>query len=118
MLVRIPLISGLMASLALFAQAPAQASDRDAAIAGVVLGAIVGGVIVSQSRPTQVYAPPPAHYPPPAYYPPHQVYYERQPVYYQQVPVYYVQEQPRQRHWQKQRRHHGHGHGYDRSYRW
>ena len=73
MLSRIPLITGLVTSLALLAQAPAQASNRDAAIAGAVVGAVIGGVIVSQSRPAQVYTPPPpAYYPPPpvAYYPP------------------------------------------------
>ncbi|MBU2155833.1 MAG: hypothetical protein KJ989_17415 [Gammaproteobacteria bacterium] len=116
MLSRIPLITGLLASLALLVQTPAQASNRDAAIAGAVVGAVIGGVIVSQSRPAPVYAPPPREYypPPPAYYPPQRVYYERQPVYYQPAPVYYVQERPRHKRW------HGHKHrGHDdRGYRW
>ncbi|MDX1299705.1 MAG: hypothetical protein R3260_15920 [Pseudomonas sp.] len=125
MLSRIPLITGLLASLALLGQAPAQASNRDAAIAGAVAGAVIGGVIVSQSRPAQVYSPPP-----PAHYPPQQVYYERRPVYYQPAPVYYppaqvyyqpapvyyVQERPRHKRWHKQHRDHDHGHlrGYRR----
>jgi hypothetical protein len=116
MLSRIPLITGLVASLALFAQAPAQASNRDAAIAGAVVGAVIGGVLVSQSRPARVYAPPLREYypPPPAYYPPQRVYYERQPVYYQPAPVYYIQERPRHKRWHghKHRRHDSYGHGY------
>lgn len=116
MLSRIPLITGLLASLVLFAHAPAQASNRDAAIAGAVVGAVIGGVIVSQSRPAPAYSQHPREYypPPQAYYPPQRVYYERQPVYYQPAPVYYVQERPRHNRWHghKHRRHDGHGHGY------
>ncbi|MDO9618647.1 MAG: hypothetical protein Q7J43_13320 [Pseudomonas sp.] len=119
MLSRIPLITGLVASLALFDQA--QASNRDAAIAGAVVGAVIGGVIISQSRPVQVYTPPPpAYYPPPpvAYYPPQPVHYPPQAIYYQPAPVYYVQERPRHKRWygQEHRRHDGRGHRH--GYRW
>lgn len=118
MLSRIPLITGLLACLALVGQAPAQASNRDAAIAGVIAGAVIGGVIVSQSRPVQAYSPPPPAYypPPPAYYPPQQVYYERRPVYYHPAPVYYVQQRPHHKYWHQPRRGHRneHLHGYRR----
>lgn len=113
MLLRSRIITVLLASLALIAQVPAQASDRKAAIAGALAGAVIGGVIFSQGRNDRAYSPPQhEHYSPPqAYYPPQRVYYERQPVYYQQAPVYYQQapvyyvlERPRHKRW------HGHKH--------
>lgn len=86
---RIPLITGLLVSLALAGQNNAQASGRsDAAIAGVVAGAVIGGVIAS-SRPAPVYQPAPA--------PPVVVYYPQQPVYYAPPPpaqVYYYPAPP------------------------
>lgn len=92
------LLTVVVAGLALVGQQTVQASDRNAAIAGLAVGAVVGGAIASQhSRSVQVYAPPPAYYPPPqvvyypppaAYYPP-PVYYQPQPIYYQPRPVYY-----------------------------
>ena len=115
MLSRIPLITGLVTSLALLAQAPAQASNRDAAIAGAVVGAVIGGVIVSQAAPRR---PIPRRHRPITHHRqwpitrPRRVYYERRPVYYQPAPVYYVQELPRYKrgHGYKHRRYDGHGH--------
>lgn len=116
MLSRLPLVTGLVASLALLGQTSANAADSGDVAAGVALGAIVGGVIVSQSRPVEVYSPPPvAYYPPPppvAYYPPQPVYYEPRPVYYRPYPIvvapgyrYY------DRYHHRHHRHHGHGRG-------
>lgn len=122
MLSRIPLITSLVASVALLSQVPAQASNRDAALAGAVVGAVIGGVIVSQSRPVQVYSPPPpayyppqpvAYYPPQpvAYYPAQPVYYPPQPVYYQAAPVYYVNQPPRPQRWHGRDQHRDGGYG-------
>jgi hypothetical protein len=63
MRLRIPLIVGLVASLAMIVQAPANAGKRDAAIAGAVMSAMVGGVIASQTRQVHHYAPPPVYHP-------------------------------------------------------
>ncbi|MWV15675.1 hypothetical protein F3I16_06380 [Pseudomonas sp. L-22-4S-12] len=104
---RLPLITGLIVSLALLGQAPAHAADSGDVAAGVVLGAVVGGVIASHTRPVRVYEPEPVYYSPPpvAYYPPQPVYYEPRPVYYTSGPVYYVP------------RHHRHGHGHRHHHR-
>ncbi|VXC49532.1 conserved exported hypothetical protein [Pseudomonas sp. 8AS] len=103
---RLPLITGLIVSLALLGQAPAHAADSGDVAAGVVLGAVVGGVIASHTRPVRVYEAEPVYYSPPvAYYPPQPVYYEPRPVYYTSGPVYYVP------------RHHRHGHGHRHHHR-
>lgn len=103
---RLPLITGLIVSLALLGQAPAHAADSGDVAAGVVLGAVVGGVIASHTRPVRVYEPEPVYYSPPpvAYYPAPPVYYQPRPVYYS-APVYYVP------------RHHRHGHGHRHHHR-
>ena len=69
---RIPLITGLIASLALAGEQQAIAADGGDVAAGVAVGAIIGGVRASQ-RPVRVY--PPA----PVYAPPRVVYYEPRP---------------------------------------
>ena len=83
---RISIITGLIACLALASLTPAYASDRNAAIAGVVIGAVVGGAIVANSRyerePVYVESRPRVYYEPErVYYEPERVYYERQPAY-------------------------------------
>lgn len=106
MSLRIPLISGLVASMALLGLQSAQAGNRDAVIAGAVVGAVVGGVIASQQhdRPRHYHAPAPVYSPPPAV-----VYYPTRPVYYQPAPVYYEVKPYKQRHWHKKHpRHHRH----------
>ena len=72
---RIPLITGLIASLALAGEQQAIAADGGDVAAGVAVGAIIGGVLASQ-RPVRVYQPEPVYAPPPV------VYYEPRPVYY------------------------------------
>lgn len=122
MLSRLSLVSGLVVSLALVGQQPAIAADRGDVAAGVVLGAVVGGVIASQSRPVYSAPPPPpvAYYPPPpvAYYPPQPVYYEARPVYYEPRPVYYrpypVVVAPGYRYYDDRPHHGHHRHGHDR----
>ncbi|WAC45242.1 hypothetical protein OU997_03350 [Pseudomonas sp. SL4(2022)] len=106
---RSPLITGLIASLAFAGAQQALAADRGDVAAGVVIGAILGGVLVSQ-RSAPAYEPQPVYRAPPpvVYYEPRPVYYEPRPVYYTPAPVYYVAE-PRypHNHWRKtQRRHH------------
>lgn len=77
------LLTVVVAGLALVGQQTVQASDRNAAIAGLAVGAVVGGAIASQhSRSVQVYAPPPV------YYQPQPIYYQPRPVYYRPAPVY------------------------------
>jgi hypothetical protein len=118
MLSRIPIITGLIASLLFAGGQQAQAADSGDVAIGVAAGAIIGGVLASQ-RPVRVYEPEPVYAPPPVvYYEPRPVYYEPRPVYYRPAPVYYVAE-PRHhhKHWRKHHRHdHGHGHGHGR--RW
>jgi len=61
-------------------------SPAAGALIGLGVGALIGGVIASQ---TPVYAAPPVAYaPPPAYYPPAPAYYAPQPTYYAPAPVY------------------------------
>ena len=110
MISRIPLITGLIASLAFAGVQQAQAADSGDVAIGVAAGAIIGGVLASQ-RPVHVYEPVPAYAPPPVVYHPAPVYVER-PVYYAPGPVYYV---PRHhhghhKHWRKHHRPHHHGH--------
>lgn len=104
---RIPLLIALVACLALAGQATAYGSERNAAIAGAVVGAVVGGAIVANSR----YAPAPVYVevaPPP---PPPVVYYEPRPVYYQPYPVVVEPHYGyRHKHHKHHRRHHRHGH--------
>lgn len=105
---RIPLLIALLACLALAGQATAHASERNAAIAG----AVVGAVIVANSR----YAPAPVYVevaPPP----PRVVYYEPQPVYYQPYPVVIA---PYHGHGHKHHHHKHHRHGHPAYYapRW
>ena len=103
---RIPLITGLIASLALAGEQQAIAADGGDVAAGVAVGAIIGGVLASQ-RPVRVYQPEPVYAPPPV------VYYEARPVYYTPGPVYYVPEpRHRHKHWRKHHRRHHHDHGY------
>lgn len=114
MLSRIPLITGLIASLAFAGGQQAHAADGGDVAAGVAVGAIIGGVLASQ-RPVRVYEPAPVYHAPPprvVYYEPRPVYYEPRPVYYRPGPVYYVPEpRHRHKHWRKHhRRHHHHGH--------
>ena len=102
---RIPLITGLIASLALAGEQQAIAADGGDVAAGVAVGAIIGGVLASQ-RPVRVYQPEPVYAPPPV------VYYEPRPVYYTPGPVYYVPEPPRRHRWhghQHRRHHDGYG---------
>lgn len=105
MLSRIPLITGLIASLFLAGMQPAKAADGGDVAIGVAAGALLGSVLAP--RPVVVYERP-AYYapPPPAVYYPAPVYVER-PVYYSPGPVYYVPG-PRyhHRHW---KHHRGHG---------
>lgn len=110
---RIPLITGLIASLALAGEQQALAADGGDVAAGVAVGAIIGGVLASQ-RPVRVYQPEPVYAPPPVvYYEPRPVYYEARPVYYTPGPVYYVPEpRYRHKHWRKHHRRHHHDHGY------
>ncbi|HBX56284.1 hypothetical protein [Pseudomonas sp. UBA2684] len=104
---RIPLLAVLVASLTLAGQAAAHGSHREAAIAGVVVGALIGGVIASNSRYpvyVEIGLPPPV------------VYYEPYPIYYHPYPVYqrhpYYQYQPRHH------KHHRHHRGYYAAPRW
>jgi hypothetical protein len=73
----------LGASLALLGHTSAYASHNHAVIAGAVVGAVVGGSIVANSR----YGYPPVHVEIGAP-PPRVVYYEPYPVYYQPHPYY------------------------------
>lgn len=99
---RIPLITGLIASLAFAGAQQANAADRGDVAAGVAVGAILGGVLAS--RPVRVYEPAPVYAPPPVvYYEPRPVYYEPRPVYYP-APVYYGP--PGHGYWRKHHRHH------------
>lgn len=110
MLSRIPIITGLIASLLFIGGQQAQAADRGDVAAGVAVGAIIGGVLASQ-RPIHVHPSGPM-YAPPVYHVPRPVYHAPRAVYYHPAPVYYVPE-PRHyhKHWHKhQHRHHGHGH--------
>lgn len=114
MLSRIPIITGLIASLAFAGEQQAHAADSGDVAAGVAVGAIIGGVLASQ-RSERGYAPAPVYRAPPpprvVYYETRPVYYEPRPVYYSPGPVYYVPAPPppRYRHWREPRRHH-HGH--------
>ncbi|WP_177412154.1 hypothetical protein [Pseudomonas cavernae] len=126
MLGRIFLLSALVASLSLASgEASAHGSNRDAAIAGVLIGAVIGGAIVANSR----YAPPPVYIdagppPPPA------VYYQPYPEYYQPYPQYYRPEvyyRPYPRYYRPYSviitphhkfKHHRHHRDYYRSSRW
>jgi hypothetical protein len=114
MLSRIPIITGLIASLLFAGGQQAQAADGGDVAIGVAAGASIGGVLASQ-RPVRVYEPEPV-----VYYEPRPVYYEPRPVYYP-APVYYVAE-PRyhHKHWRKhhRRHHHHHGHGHGHGHRW
>ncbi len=116
MLARIPLISGLMASLTFVGGQQVYAADSRDVAAGVAVGAIIGGVLATQ-RPVAVYQPaPPVYYAPPppvAYYPPQPVYVQ-QPVYYTPGPVYYV---PGPRYYRSHWKQHP-GRKYHRNYRW
>lgn len=85
---RIPLLIVLFASLTLAGEATARGSGRDAAIAGAVVGALIGGAIVANSRYDRVpvyveYGVPPPRY----YYEPYPGYYRPPTVYYQHYPV-------------------------------
>lgn len=113
MLSRIPLITGLIVSLALAGGQQAQAADGGDVAIGVAAGAIIGGVLASQ-RPVRVYEPAPVYHAPPpvAYYPP--VYYEARPVYYTPAPVYYIDSH---RHYKRHHRHHRHHHRHH-GHRW
>ena len=73
MLSRIPLITGLIASLAFAGMQQAQAADRGDVAAGVAVGAILGGVLASQ-RTVRVYEPAPVYYAPPVVVAPPVVY--------------------------------------------
>ncbi len=110
---RIPLITGLIASLALAGEQQAIAADGGDVAAGVAVGAIIGGVLASQ-RPVRVYQPEPVYAPPPVVYsraapgllrgPPGRSH---------PGPVYYVPEpRHRHKHWRKHHRRHHHDHGY------
>ncbi|QLC73685.1 hypothetical protein LPB260_23460 [Pseudomonas sp. LPB0260] len=119
MLGRITLLSALIASLMLSGAASADGSRRDAAIAGVLVGAVIGGAIVANSRyehaPLYVEIGPP---------PPRVIYYQQpHSRYYSPPPVYYRPYQPvlvphhfhrphhyKHRHHKHYRRHHHHGH--------
>lgn len=85
---RVPLLAVLVASLALAGEASAHGSERNAVIAGALVGAVVGGVIVANSRydrvPVYVEIGAP---PPPVYYEPYPRYYQAPPVYYHPYPV-------------------------------
>lgn len=113
MLSRIPIITGLIASLLFAGGQQAQAADGGDVAIGVAAGAIIGGVLASQ-RPVRVYEPEPV-----VYYEPRPVYYEPRPVYYRPAPVYYVAE-PRyhHKHWRKHHRRHHHHHGHGHGHRW
>ncbi|PYC28438.1 virulence factor [Pseudomonas alcaligenes] len=110
---RIPLITGLIASLLFAGAQQAQAADSGDVAIGVAAGAILGSVLTP--RQVVVYEQPRVHYapPPPVYYPA-PVYVER-PVYYSPGPVIYV-DGPRyhHKHWKRHHRHHHrhHGHGH------
>lgn len=122
MLSRIPLITGLIASLALVGEQQAQAADGGDVAAGVAVGAIIGGVLASQ-RPGRTYEPAPVYQAPPpqvVYYQPRPVYYRPRPVYHQPPPVYYTPgpvyyvpaPPPRHKPWRHHLRHRHH------DYRW
>jgi hypothetical protein len=119
MLGRISLFSALIASLMLSGSASADGSRRDAAVAGVLVGAVIGGAIVANSRyePAPLYVeigPPPSRViyyqqPHPRYYAPPAVYYRP----YQRVLVPHHFHRPhhyKHRHHKHYRRHHRHGH--------
>ncbi|WP_277374019.1 hypothetical protein [Pseudomonas sp. AA-38] len=112
---RVPLIAAIAASLTLAGLGNAQASNRsDAAIAGVVAGAVIGGVIAS-SRPAPIHRPPPprvyyypaqpVHYAPRAYYAPPPGYYYP-PTRVVVVPAYRPYPPPpyREPYWRRDRR--------------
>lgn len=112
MLKRIHLITGLLLSLAMAGMAPVQASDRNAVIAGAVIGAVVGGVIIANSgnrgnhhsRDDYGHSRDYGHRAPP----PRVVYYERQPTYYVQAPRYSNRQHRYNRH-DRHDRHQGYG---------
>jgi hypothetical protein len=112
MLSRIPLITGLIASLFLAGTQQAQAADGGDVAIGVAAGALLGSVLAP--RPVVVYERPEVYYapPPPAIYYSAPVYVERPRVYYGPGPMYYVPGPPHHKHWRKHHRHHHHG------YRW
>ncbi|MEO4047892.1 hypothetical protein AAFN46_12480 [Pseudomonas sp. CAU 1711] len=109
---RIPLITGLIASLALAGAQQAQAADSGDVAIGVAAGALIGGVLASQ-RPVRVYEPAPVYHAPPpvVYYEPRPVYYEARPVYYSPAPVIVVKPYGH-KHWRKHHRHY-HRYHYD-----
>ncbi|MGH8353416.1 MAG: hypothetical protein ACRERY_07765 [Pseudomonas sp.] len=105
MIGRLPLLAVLVASLALAGQTPAYGSHRDAAIAGAVVGAVIGGAIIANSRGrvpvhVEIGVPPPV-----VYYEPYPVYYEPYPVYYAPYPVVI---EPRYKHRHHHHKHHRH----------
>ncbi|MDX5372172.1 MAG: hypothetical protein LPK18_07025 [Pseudomonadaceae bacterium] len=120
---RIPLITGLIASLALAGEQQAQAADsRDVAI-GVAAGALIGGVLASQ-RPVRVYEPAPVYHAPPpvVYYEPRPVYYEPRPIYYRPAPVVVVHQpyyrKHHHKHWRKHHYRHAHDYRHRHGHRW
>ena len=109
---RIPLITGLIASLFFAGTQQAQAADSGDVAIGVAAGALLGSVfaprpVVVYEQPAVYYAPPP----PPVYYPA-PVYVQR-PVYYGPGPVfYYSGGGHHHKHWKHHGGHHGRGHGW------
>ncbi|MDM8348158.1 hypothetical protein P8H27_04525 [Pseudomonas sp. sp1636] len=116
MIGRIPVLAVLVASLALAGEASARGSERNAVIAGAVVGAMVGGAIAAHRRyeRTPLYVEigaPPAH----GYYRPYPRHYQPPALYYRPYPVEvrpYYQYRPRQQlrhhrfHYRKHQRYH------------